>query len=241
MLSDGRIIDVARQVLGGEPVYFGDSSANRNDEAAPVGTFHKDNTDRHDKDAPDWRGDYPVVRFGVYLQDHKKQGGGLLLRAGSHNNLFRNRKVEVIHEEVVDWFTGKTRYVFSEPGDLVVWNLRLTHAGMGRFLRGPIKRPITERTQRIIPRFLHSTVAQARYSMFASFGREGESFERYLTYLKTRRYMVDMWLLNRYDDALVREFATHGGKLLNMKPQIEADMANGVAVGQSLRWQPLPY
>lgn len=240
-VADGRLIDIARQLLGGTPVYFGDSSANRYEEAAPVGTFHKDNTDRHDVDAPDWTGDYPLIRFGLYLQDHKRQGGGLLLRSGSHSKVFRNRKVEVIHEEVIDWFTGKTRYVFSEPGDLVVWNMRLTHAGMGRFLKGPIKRPITERTQRVIPEFLHSTVAQTRFSMFASFAKEGSELDRHLQYLKTRRYMIDLWRKSDFPEEAFAQFEKNGGKLLPMKQEIDAALAAGQTLGQHDRWQPLPY
>lgn len=240
-VDDGRLIDISRQLLDGTPVYFGDSSANRYDEAAPVGTFHKDNTDRHDVDAPDWGGDYPLIRFGLYLQDHKRQGGGLLLRAGSHRKVFRNRKAEVLNEEIVDWLTGKTRYVFSELGDLVVWNMRLTHAGMGRFIRGPINRPVTERTQRIIPSFMHCAVEQTRYSMFATFAKEGAALSRHLRYLKTRRYMVDMWCKSAYPSGVFGEFESKGGHLLDMHSEVKDEIARGEPLGQYDRWHPLPY
>lgn len=240
-IADGRLIEVARQLLGGTPVYFGDSSANRYSEDAPVGTFHKDNTDRHDVDAPDWAEPYPLLRFGLYLQDHARQGGGLLLRAGSHNQVYRNRKIEVLNEEVVDWLNGRSRYVFSNRGDLVVWNMRLTHAGMGRFLRGPLKRPITERMQRIVPEFLQSRLAQTRYSMFASFGREGPALDRHLRYLRTRRYMVDMWRASNVTPDMREEFERHGAKLLDMGATIAAEEAAGAELGQFQKWAPLPY
>lgn len=240
-VSDGRLISVTRQLLGGTPVYFGDSSANLYKEAAPVGTFHKDNTDRHDIDAPDWQGPYPLIRFGLYLQDHSRQGGGLMVRAGSHKRVARNRKVEVLGEEVFGWLSGRTRYVFTGIGDLVVWNMRLTHAGMGRFLRGPIPRPVTERTQRIIPVALQSKVAQTRYSMFASFAREGDSLDRHLRYLKTRAYMVAMWRASRVEPEDCRRFEELGAKLLDMHAEMDRAAAAGEPLGQYQKWSPLPY
>lgn len=240
-IADGRLIEITRQLLGGEPVYFGDSSAMYYDGDHAVCSLHKDNADRHDPDAPDWRGDYSIIRFGLYLQDHKNQGGGLMLRAGSHKAVARNRKIEVLNEEVFGWLSGRTRYLPTEVGDLVVWNLRTTHGGMGRYLRGPVRRPITERTQHLVPRFLQSIVTGARLALFASFGVEGPHLDRYLRYLKTRSYMVDMWLRAHYMPEQFAAFAAHDAKLLDMRVAIESDIANNVTVGQNPAWRPLPY
>jgi hypothetical protein len=240
-IDDGRLIEVTRQLLGGNPVYFGDSSAMYYTQDHNVCSFHKDNADRHDCDAPDWEGDYTVLRFGLYLQDHHRQGGGLMLRARSHKSVSRYRKLEVLNEEVFGWLNGRTRYVPAEIGDLIVWNLRTTHAGMGRFIRGPIHRPVTERTQRLIPTFMQSSVAESRVALFASYGLAGPHLDRYLSYLKTRTYMVDIWRDTPYAPELFEKFEIQRAELLDMHHEILSDLSSGRPVGEHTHWKPLPY
>jgi hypothetical protein len=114
-LTDGRMIDVARKLLGSdEIVYAGDSSFTINSKQHG---YHKDNADRNDGAAPDWQSRYTILRFGIYLQDHEKYTGGLNLRVGSH--------------EQASLKTGKNVYVRNRLGDLAVWSLRMTHSGNG--------------------------------------------------------------------------------------------------------------
>lgn len=240
-ILDPRIISMARQLLGQKPVYFGDSSAVMYQSNNDVCTLHKDNADRHDPDAPDWHGDYPILRVALYLQDHSRHSGGLVLHAGSHKSVKRNRKLEVLNEEVLGWLTGRTRYVPTETGDLVVWNLRTTHGGMGRYIRGPIRRPITERTQPFFPKFLQSKMSKTRLAMFASYGAEGNHLERYLANLKTRKYMVEMWRAARYKPDQFAAMEKLGAKLMDMRGEIEADTAAGQIIGQYTKWRALPY
>jgi hypothetical protein len=240
-IQGGRLIEIAQTLLGGKPQYFGDSSCMVYDQDHAVCSFHKDNSDRHDANAPDWRGDYPLLRFGLYLQDHSRSGGGLMLRAGSHKSVLKNRKLEVLNEEVIGWLNGRTRYLPTEIGDLVVWNLRTTHAGMGRYIRGPIRRPITERTQQIFPKFVQSNVAGRRLALFATFGLAGSKLDRYLENLKMRSYMVEIWRNSIYTDENFNAFSKHGAKLLDLKSVIEAETVAGKVLGQNTHWQPLPY
>jgi hypothetical protein len=76
-----KIVSLARLLLGPDLVYFGDSTVQ-------VGQgrrgFHKDNVTRYDPQGADWKGDYPLLRIGLYLQDHTRWSGGLKVRAGSH-------------------------------------------------------------------------------------------------------------------------------------------------------------
>lgn len=240
-IDDGRLIEITRELLGGDPVYFGDSSAMYYTQDHNVCSFHKDNADRHDGDGPDWSGDYPVLRFGLYLQDHSRQGGGLMLRARSHKSVSRYRKLEVINEEVFGWLNGRTRYVPTQIGDLIVWNLRTTHAGMGRYILGPLRRPVSERTQRIIPSFMQSSVAESRLAMFASFGLESVHLDRYLQYLKTRTYMVDIWRNTPYREEFFETFTRHNAKLLDMHSDVMAALSEGEVLGEFTHWKPLPY
>src|SRR5262245_18101309 len=73
-LLDDRVLSIAAQILGDTPVYYGDSSCNLGQHAFG---FHKDNADRSDPNAPDWKGKYTQIRFGLYLQDHSWHSGGL--------------------------------------------------------------------------------------------------------------------------------------------------------------------
>lgn len=85
VLTDGRLVAIARKILGQDEVmYAGDSSYTINSGSH---NWHKDNTDRDDGNAPDWNGRYTVLRFGVYLQDHTQHSGGLNLRTGSQDNV----------------------------------------------------------------------------------------------------------------------------------------------------------
>src|SRR4029077_21275272 len=100
---DKRILDIARRLLPPHPlVYFGDS-------VYQVGNgypgFHRDNIDRDDLNGPDWQDSYPILRMGIYLQDHRHHSGGLKVKVGSH-----------LRED------GRPFIVDSEPGDIVVWN-----------------------------------------------------------------------------------------------------------------------
>jgi len=82
-LTDGRLVEIARTLLGSdEIVYAGDSSFTFNSNQHG---YHKDNADRTDPKAPDWQGRYTILRFGVYLQDHYTHTKGLNLRERSHN------------------------------------------------------------------------------------------------------------------------------------------------------------
>src|SRR5690606_35997020 len=112
-LLDGKLVGIARQILGSDEIFYaGDGSFTVN------GTqhgFHKDNADRNDPAAPDWRDPYTILRFGIYLQDHMFHSGGLNLRIGSHTK--------------VSLTEGRNIAVRSRIGDVVVWSLRTTHSG----------------------------------------------------------------------------------------------------------------
>jgi hypothetical protein len=73
--------------------------------------YRKDNADRK---APNARLARALHRpgFGIYLQDHTTHTGGLNLRDRSHNT--------------VSLTTGRTIYLQSAVGDVVVWRLRTT-------------------------------------------------------------------------------------------------------------------
>src|SRR4026208_758131 len=116
---DPRILAVAQQLLGGDLVYSGDS-------AVQIGQggrgFHKDNVTKYDPAGADWNGDYPLLRIGIYLQDHEKHSGGLKGRVGSH--LLASHR------------SGSATNIPSAAGDVVAWNLRITHSANAVRMKG---------------------------------------------------------------------------------------------------------
>jgi Phytanoyl-CoA dioxygenase (PhyH) len=84
--------------------------------------FHKDNSDKINGDAPDWTKPSHLLGVGIYLQDHTHHSGGLTVFEGSHSQAsIKNGRV------ITEW--GKRVYLKTEPGDVVVWYLKTSHAG----------------------------------------------------------------------------------------------------------------
>lgn len=242
IMLDDRILAVARRLVGGRPIYFGDGQFVVHKPTNKVGTYHKDNVDRLDNNAPDWRGEYNLVRFGVYLESHQGTSGGLLVQAGSHKRVAHSRVAEVLNEELVRPLTNRAHYMGLPLGDVVVWSLRLTHAGMGRFFRLAPFIPITERNGRFFPEMLKSTpVTGRRRAVFFTLGAAGPHLDRYLAYLKTRGYQIETWKNSLYGAAERDAVLSKDIEIRDMHTEVLADIAAGRPVGQNRKWQPQPY
>lgn len=222
VLTDGRMISVARKLLGtGEIFYGGDSSFTIN------GTqrgFHKDNTDRTDKNGPDWtQGRYTQLRFGIYCQDHTKHTGGLNLREGSHEFIKLNK--------------GPNRYVKVKPGDLAVWSMRISHSGNGMLLRWPFKQLPLPNEQDGIPEWKVAKADGDRIAIFAHLGANDAHAKRYGDYLKTRTYMVDAWRKRPYDAEALAEAERAGLVVRDMPAEVMDDPNAGLLE----KWEPFAY
>src|ERR1700756_2944358 len=120
-----------------ELVYWGDSSVQFGEAARG---FHKDNTNRNDGKHDDWTRNYELVRCGFYFQDHVDHSGGLKVRLRSH--------------DIPNHLDGRMADIPAEYGDLVIWNMRLTHSGNNKRLRLPLKLPLHPRLEEKLPTFL---------------------------------------------------------------------------------------
>jgi hypothetical protein len=241
VLLDQRVLGVASQILGGTPVYYGDSTANLGQHSFG---FHKDNADRDDINAPDWKSRYSQIRFGVYLQDHSCHSGGLRVIPGSHNAVMNPGL--------------KPKNVRSRSGDLVVWNLRTDHAGAAIMLkllpwlyiergetwgREPrILLPITRPFRMKIPRQLLASEGPERAALFFSLGLDDAHLERYLNYLKTRAYMVESWKNTEYGADVWEAVKGKNIKVLDMGEEIRRQLAAGdTSLGASKGYVAIPY
>ncbi|TWD84137.1 hypothetical protein FB561_5312 [Kribbella amoyensis] len=221
VLTDGNFVKIARQVLGqDEIVYAGDSAFTVN---GVQRGFHKDNADRVDPNAPDWNGKYTILRFGIYLQDHYRHTGGLNLRHRSHNT--------------PDLTVGNNVYVRTRVGDVAVWSLRTTHSGNGMLLRFPKSKAPLPNEQGKYPKWLVTGKDGDRIALFAALGLDDAHMSRYVDYLKTRKYMVDIWRKTRYDQAALSAAEQAGLTVRNVPLEIVDDPE----VGQNADYVALPY
>jgi hypothetical protein len=222
-LLGGRLVRIARQLLGTDEIlYAGDSGFTVN---SPQHGFHKDNADRDDPAAPDWRTRYTVLRFGIYLQDHLFHSGGVNVRAGSHNT--------------TSLAEGKNIYLRTALGDVAVWSLRASHSGNA--------------TQLLFPWWIHPEPGQDgkyprwwrvarkadgdRLAIFAALGLDDSHHDRFVECLKTRTYMVTIWRRTHYDSDTLRRAAAAGLTMRNVPREIEGDDS----IGLNKAWAPLPY
>lgn len=222
VITDGRMLDVAKQILGRDDIaYYGDSLV-----AIREGTpgFHKDNADKFDGKAPDWQSRYTQIRFGIYLQDHYSHSGGLNVREGSHNK--------------VNTTEGKVRQLRTKVGDLGVWNMRVSHSAAGSILRWPFNfvQPHFNDVKKY-PKWLIAPKDGQRIALFAALGADDEHLARYVDYLKTRAYMIQIWKRSKYSDEVLAEAEALGLRIRNAPAEAEGDES----VGQNVDYKPIPY
>lgn len=193
VILDERIIACAKQILGKQIVYFGDSSVQTGE-----GTrgFHKDNVDRSDPNGPDWQGEYNVIRFGIYLQDHARHSGGLKVRLRSHQYVSRHR--------------GKAVNIPSEGGDVVIWNLRTSHSGNNVRFKGLPNLCLHPRLERFVPWFLRVPEEGERIALFCSFGAPGGHLDRYIQFQVTRGDYHEHWKRSGFDQDILDLAAARG-------------------------------
>jgi Phytanoyl-CoA dioxygenase (PhyH) len=184
VLLDPRVVGVARELLGGQPQYFGDSSVRIGKNG--VRGWHRDNVNRRRwRGGPDWRDPYPLLRCGLYLQDQARHSGGLALRPGSN----RLGRVRPTLPKLVD----------ASAGDLVVWTLRTVHSGEAVRLRGLPGLPLHPRLQTLLPQRLRLPDDGERIVLFMTFARTGALLDHYLEYLKSRDYMRTAWAASQFE------------------------------------------
>jgi hypothetical protein len=221
VLTDGNFVKIAQEVLGEDKIlYAGDSAFTVN---GVQRGFHKDNADRVDPNAPDWNGRYTILRFGIYLQDHYRHTGGLNLRHRSHNT--------------PDLSVGDNVYVRTRVGDVAVWSLRTTHSGNGTLLRFPKSKAPLPHEHDKYPKWRIASKDGDRIALFAALGLDDAHMARYVEYLKTRKYMCDIWRKSRYDEAALSAAEQAGLNVRNVPAEIEGDSS----VGKNVDYAALPY
>jgi hypothetical protein len=233
---DRRLLDVARFLLGRSDItYYGDASyavvGHSYEPGRDVGGWHRDNTDRSNVDAPDWKSRYSLIRFGFYLQDHRYTSGGLMVRRGSHDRILRGWRAHL-----------SDRYLNNGLGDVGVWSMRIQHAGLGRCVRGVPGVALGPMLQRRLPQALQAPFTkEERAALWISYGAEDEHLARHCEYLLTRSERLEMWQHAHYEPATLTACAYAGLKVIDMPERLRAALAAGRPVGQHRHHYQMPY
>lgn len=195
VLLDPRVLRVVRELLGGQPVYFGDSSLRIGKNGARG--WHRDNVNRRRwLGGADWHDPYPLLRCGLYLQDQAHHSGGLALRPGSN-------RLGLVRPTL-------PRLVDARAGDLVVWSLRTVHSGEVVRLRWLPGLPLHPRVQTWLPQSMRAPESAERIVLFMTFGCAGSQLDYYIDYLKRRDYMQVAWASSHFGPDAVQEAESAG-------------------------------
>lgn len=208
LLLDDRILAIARAALGPQLLYYGLSNVNYEPDIGPLTTrpyaaLHADAMGRPDNlygDVNVGDADYPAIRFAVYFRDYADHSGGLRVLPGSHRlaltrQPISNGETTLVMTETsrsAPWLwaddgtpvtTGHVFNVPSEPGDVVIWNLRLMHGGGAR---RPIQTPnailpvATDAALQHAPFEAIAPIAGPRNALFFDYGRAAPELDLYI-------------------------------------------------------------
>ena len=180
-----KLIDSIRHLLNGDPVYWGYSSFRWNEKA--YRSFHNDA--KNDQNCP-FSSNYPLLRIGIYLQDHSKFSNGLKVWKGSCHTLRYGRTML----RKIFFNNGSLRYLFpqhlyssvnvdTQIGDVVVWNLRTCHSGGALRIKPFPKKsfhPIIENfVEKKFPKLMIPE-EKNRGVIFATFGKESHELDNFI-------------------------------------------------------------
>lgn len=195
VLLDRRLLRVVRELLGDQPVYFGDSSLRIGKNG--VRGWHRDNVNRRRwRRGADWQDPYPLLRCGLYLQDQARHSGGLALRP-------RSNGLGLVRPTL-------PRLVDARAGDLVVWSLRTVHSGEVARLRWLPGLPLNPRIQTWLPQSMRAPEDAERIVMFMTFACAGSQLDYYINYLKSRDYMQASWASSHFGPDTLKQAENAG-------------------------------
>ena len=225
LLYNKNFINIIKSLLGEEIVYFGESCWTCSHGKTSPMTYHTDNSDRNSI-GEDWKVEnYPIIRFAFYLQDHSKQGGGPLIGLKSHKKFIKNHYLRVLYREILGPILGRFKYIPYEVGDLLVWNLRTTHAGDGlKFKYTNIL--ISKRLSNYIPELFKSRCVDERFLINGNFGKKSYELDRYISYLKTRTFQISRWKNMRVSNETISKLKEHNVHYYDVASEIQSKQIN---------------
>ncbi len=224
LVLDPRILGLARELIGPRLVYCGDSKITIMNIR---GRFHKDSSPAgiwpsargYDPFDPA-EGPYDVLRLMIYLQDHRELAGNLRVRRGSHVH-------PVVHHvtwprDVFFWMSGRLRSfpglprgkrlnLNTAPGDVVAFNLRVSHGINAIRLKGLPDLCLDPRVERLVPLRFRAPESPERIAVLITLGAPGVHLERYIQSRMARFSSNRRFQDAAFDSPEIRELAERAG------------------------------
>jgi len=144
VIFNDRLLSTVRALIGDDIRYTQHSDLHIN---LPGGRWHRDSACREFGIGEDWdehEMPYRVVRIAIYLSDFADSGSSIVVLPGTHRRETRLGRREYVfwnkarsfmrkrgHNDVIPhWFmTNPRKVIQTQPGDCVIFDQRLTHAG----------------------------------------------------------------------------------------------------------------
>ena len=222
-LLDERFVNIAKDILGEEVIYFGDSSLHCKPNRR---IYHKDaRSDSWDPSTTD----YPIYRIGIFFQDHKSHSGGIKFRRGSHKRIllhpnFFRRLISFLPKV----FSGKLKLkalfdlgenvnIKSEIGDAVIWNLRTNHSGGAVILKDNPDRVQLPSKDEKVPLNKKLPEHDTRMAIFCAFGAPHKSTEAYIMNKVNEPAYENHWKSANFDNVHVQALANQRGVKLDLR------------------------
>ena len=195
LIVEPRLVAAVRELLGPQVRYLQHNDLQVGFSAV---TWHRDNVNRRFAVGEDWDESvepYAVVRVGLYLQSFAQSRFALRVVPGSHRpsspaapGPIRDieRRTRSLRQGLAllagaDPMDGYARMLETEPGDAILFDPRLLHAGS--YIQGP------------------------KYSIFLAYGAPGRHSARHAAYY---RYARKDLAYGDFDPALVALLREHG-------------------------------
>lgn len=217
ILTQKKVVDIVKQILGPEVIYFGEGTIAYGDFNKPH--FHKDSrADPHDPQEVD----YPVVRTGIYLQDHKNFGGGLKVRRGSHRHvhftrenlkrLLPNKKGRL---RLSSFRIGKAVNLPIEAGDFLLWSMRTDHSPNFVRLKFAPNLVLPPSIEKIVPKSLRVPEEKSRMVIFTAFGKKNKLMDAYAIQ-RSRKISAEFWRESTFSNEDCIEYCQSRGLQIDL-------------------------
>ncbi len=155
-----KVLDCFRRALGTDSIMFTSHADVQKD---ILGGWHKDDgtSDGNSTDSGYFStfaydaDDCRVYKMGVYLQDHDANAGGLFVREGSHRSK--------------SYTDGREIYLGGRAGDVVLFDVRITHTGEKKTR---LQKRLFPTTAGRLRRMINKAASRLRAGYRAALGRE---------------------------------------------------------------------
>ena len=220
VLMHPNLVATATTLLGGPPTYFGDGSVSKRPDNDPK--LHRDNVDRDDSRGPDWGDDFRIIKFAVYTIPYSEYASGAMaMQGGSHRPIRKNGGTRVLRAGEVDR-SHPCSYMLAEAGDVLVWDLRATHAGAVRLAKASL-RPVHPKLMRFVPDWAMHGPSPDRAALFFTMGIHDRHLDRWITQLKTVVRESARMKRSFYDGETLERAAGAGLSVLDIPQEIRED------------------